>query len=105
MPDKKQYHDVLLGLKAIATIEATHKKLTKIETLTQDTQLRALLKPCIELQQKAFVVAQIRKLQGQKSQLNLNASPYRELAAYCERCTTSMTPEWQIIATQHGWKP
>ncbi|MFX1682188.1 hypothetical protein PV762_23475 [Mitsuaria sp. CC2] len=104
MLDKKQYHEVLLGLKAIATIEATHKRLTKIETLTQDAQLKALLKPCLELQHKAFVVAQIRKLQGQKSQLNLGVAPYRELAAYCERCIASATPEWQIIATQNGWK-
>jgi hypothetical protein len=105
MSDKKQYQEVLLALKAIATIAATHRRLTKIETLTEDKQLRTILRSCLQLQQKAFIVAQIRKLQGQKIQVNLDVSPYRELTAYCNHCISSVTPQWQVIAEQHGWMP
>ncbi|KQW49547.1 MULTISPECIES: hypothetical protein [unclassified Roseateles] len=103
MTDKKQYQDVLLAVKAIATIDATHKKLTKLEILTDDLKLKAMLKPCVVRHQRAFEVAQIRRLHGQKVQIDLNVSPYRELVAYCNACIASSTPQWQIIARQHGW--
>ena len=105
MGDKKQYQEVLLTLKGIATIDATHRKLTRIETTTDDPKLKALLKPCLSLLEKAFVVAQIRRVHGQKSRLDLCASPYSPLAKYCDDCMSSEAPAWQIVAEQHGWKP
>jgi hypothetical protein len=103
--DKKDYQQTLDAMRALATIDAIHRKLVKLSIATEDDQLKALLAPAIENLANTYRAAVSRKIAGQKVTTNEGMSPYRGLSIYCTDCLASTKPQWQILAERHGWAP
>ena len=100
--DKKDYQTVLAALVSHATVASTINKITKIWAATEDAKLKAALG---ELIVHLKAVARDQSKPNAVGSFQLNATPYKEIARYCQKCVQSLKPQWQIIAEQHGWAP
>jgi hypothetical protein len=105
MTDKKEYKKVLGVCTSLTTAAAAQKTFAGMVASTEDAKLAALLKPCVVDLVKAHNAAAVNKQQNTKGVIRATQSPYKELTEYCKQCISSSMPDWQIIATQHGWKP
>ena len=103
--DKKEYQQVIEACRALATVDAIQRKLTKVHSSTDDPKLRALLAPAIQNLETTYRAAVSRKIASQKVTVNLSVPPFKALADYCASCIASIKPQWQILAEQHGWAP
>ena len=104
--NKKEYQKIIQTMTELATLDAKQRKLNKILSITEDTQLKKFPIASITTLENAYVAAVSRKAGNDKThRVNTAVSPYKELYSYCESCLASIEPQWQILAKQHGWKP
>ncbi len=100
--NKKEYQAVLNVLLDHSTLAARINKLNKIYLATEDASLRKLLGQLIVLLKQA---ANVQTRKSEVMSVDINSPHFKPLVDYCRRCLASITPQWQIIAAQHGWGP
>ena len=104
--DKKDYQSVLGVLVDYGTLPSIINKLNRVLIATEDTELKKLIEPVV-----ARVDKVLRDLPHGKQSVRaslrpqLKVEPFKSALEYCQKCTSSTKPQWQIIAEHHGWGP
>ncbi len=98
----KHYQATLKASAIVGTLPSMMKSLSKIKAETEDSVLMGLLDDAIVYLQNAYACSGPSVPSALEKHIDARA---KKLLIYCRERVKAVTPEWQVIAHKHGWKP